>query len=95
LQQELNRMFANKWIGSPVLFPAKSSDLTCLDFYLWGRVKELIYFQRPTTRENMIERIKIIFREITTQELEEVQASFPRRLQACLAQSGTHFEHLL
>lgn len=58
-------------------------------------MKELAYFQRLTTRENMIERIKIIFRKITTQELEEVQASFPRRLQACLAQRGAHFEHLL
>jgi len=90
-------MFPNKWIdrGGPVLFPARSLDLTCMDFYLWGKVKVLAYFQRPTTRENMIERIKIIFREITTQELEEVQASFPRRLQACLTQRGAHFEHLL
>jgi len=90
-------MFPNKWIdrGGPVLFPARSPDLTCLDFYLWGRVKELAYFQRSTTRKNMIERIKIIFREIITQELEEVQASFPRRLQACLTQRGAHFEHLL
>ena len=91
-------MFTNKWIGrgGPVIIPARSPDLTCVDFDLWGRVKELAYFQqRPTTRENMIERMKNIFREITTQELEEVEASFPRRLQACLDQHGEHFEHLL
>ncbi|KYQ46932.1 hypothetical protein ALC60_14021 [Trachymyrmex zeteki] len=63
-RQELKRMFPNKWIdgrGGPVLFPARSPDLTCLNYYLWGRVKELAYFQRPIISENMKERIKNIF----------------------------------
>jgi len=42
-----------------------------------------------------MERIKNIFREIIIQELEKVQASFPRRLQTCLDQHGEYFEHLL
>ncbi|KYQ53779.1 hypothetical protein ALC60_07262 [Trachymyrmex zeteki] len=78
MRRELNRIFPNKWIGrgGSALFPVRSSDLTCLDYYLWGRVKELIYFQRPISK-NMKEKIKNIFREITIQELEEVQANFP------------------
>ena len=42
---------------------------------------ELPYFQRSTISENMKEKIKNIFREITTQELEEVQVNFPWKLQ--------------
>ena len=45
---------------------------------------ELPYFQRSTISENMKEKIKNIFREITIQEIEKVKASFSRRLQACL-----------
>jgi len=43
----------------------------------------------------MIEKIKNIFCEITVQELEEVQPSFPRRLQTYLNQHDEHFKHLL
>ncbi|KAH1014344.1 hypothetical protein HUJ04_003191, partial [Dendroctonus ponderosae] len=31
--------------------------LTCLDFYLWGRLKDLLFQDKPTTRENMMGRI--------------------------------------
>lgn len=63
------------------------SNLTCLDYYFWERMKELAYFQRPITSENM--------KEIMIQELERVQTNFPRRLQACLDQHVKYFEQLL
>jgi len=58
-----------------------------LGYYFWGRVKELAYFQHPTILENMKKTIKNIFREITIQELEEVQENL-QRLQMCLEQHG-------
>ncbi|KAG8280851.1 hypothetical protein J6590_071732 [Homalodisca vitripennis] len=30
----------------------------CLDFYLWGRLKDLVYTTRPTTVEDMMQRIR-------------------------------------
>ncbi|KYQ49125.1 hypothetical protein ALC60_11739 [Trachymyrmex zeteki] len=65
-KRELNRIFPNRRIGKDglALFPVRLPDLICLDYYLWGRIKELAYFQRPITSENMKERIKNIFREI-------------------------------
>ena len=57
--QSLNHMFPNRWIGKygPVNYPPRSPDLTVLDYYLWGRIKDLVYRERPTTRANMIHRI--------------------------------------
>jgi len=53
----LNAMFPNKWIGKygPINYPFRSSDLTVLDYYFWGRIKDLFYHKRP--RDNMIRRI--------------------------------------
>ncbi|EGI62259.1 hypothetical protein G5I_09427, partial [Acromyrmex echinatior] len=44
-RQQLNRIFRGQWIGKygPHNWPPRSPDLTILDFYLWGRIKDLIY----------------------------------------------------
>ncbi|GBL73687.1 hypothetical protein AVEN_230681-1 [Araneus ventricosus] len=37
--------YPGRWIGrgGPVLWPPRSPDLTSLDFFLWGHLKELVY----------------------------------------------------
>lgn len=56
----LNQRFPNRWIGrgGPVLWPPRSPDLNPLDFFLWGYVKDAVYSEAPTTRLNMMERIR-------------------------------------
>ncbi|KAJ8962606.1 hypothetical protein NQ318_000999 [Aromia moschata] len=41
----LNSEFNEHWIGrdGPILWPPRSPDLTILDFYLWGRLKQIVY----------------------------------------------------
>ncbi|KAJ4432790.1 hypothetical protein ANN_21429 [Periplaneta americana] len=41
----LNEQFSGHWIGrrGPVEWPARSPDLTPLDFFFWGYIKNLIY----------------------------------------------------
>lgn len=41
----LGSEYGDRWIGrgGPVAWPARSPDLTPLDFYLWGEVKRLVY----------------------------------------------------
>lgn len=58
----LDNKFPHRWIGRGSLFPwwARSPDLTVLDFYLWGRIKGLIYQIRPTTRDNMIQQSRML-----------------------------------
>lgn len=94
----LNATYPNRWIGigSPIHeFPARSPDLTKLDFFLWGAVKEKVYSQRPTTPEDMKERIVAAFQAITRQTLDDVETSFRHRVQMCIGQNGQLMEHLM
>ena len=52
VQTLLRQTFNNKVIsnGGPVNWPARSPDITPLDFYLWGYVKNEVYeFEPPET----------------------------------------------
>ena len=48
----LDGSFPNRWIGrgGPVHWPARSLDLSCLDFFLWGALKTTVY-QDPVISE--------------------------------------------
>lgn len=93
----LNNVFRNRWIGlrGPIHeWPPRSPDLTPLDFFLWGFIKEKVYATEPTTIEDMQERIREAFRSITPQILRNVQNDFRRRVRVCIQQNGGLFEHL-
>lgn len=92
----LDISYPNRWIGRGSLFPwpARSPDLTVLDFYLWGRIKDLVFKTRPTTPENMVERIQGAIQNISRAEIETSVFSTRRRLEQCILNNGQHFEHL-
>lgn len=96
VRRYLNETFPMKWIGrgGVVNWPARSPDLTSLDFFLWGYVREIVYKDPPTTREDMKNRIRAAFESITPEMLSHVKRSFSDRIQNCLARHGQHFEHL-
>lgn len=94
----LNAEYHNRWIGigSPVReWPPRSPDLSPLDFFLWGAVKEKVYAQAPTTREDMAQRIVNAFQAITVQTLRDVQTSFRGRVRKCMEENGHLIEHLM
>jgi hypothetical protein len=47
----------NRWIGrdGPVLWPARSPDLNTCDFFLWGRLKQIMYETAVNTVEELTE----------------------------------------
>lgn len=45
---------------------------TFLDFFLWGKIKNLVYATAPTTQENMRQRIIDAFNSITVEKLHNV-----------------------
>lgn len=57
----LNREYGSRWIGrgGPVQWPARSPDLTPLDFYLWGHVKDLVYQTEPTSETDLKTKLKM------------------------------------
>nr|WP_253308897.1 DUF4817 domain-containing protein [Rickettsia endosymbiont of Ceutorhynchus assimilis] len=96
-QEKLNRDFRDRWIGrgGPVAWPARSPDLTPLDFFLWGNIKQIVYQEAPTTPENMMERIRNACRAVSRDTLIRCHESFLQRIDKCVEVGGHHFEHLL
>ena len=45
IRQFLNETFPNRWIGrdGSIPWPPDSPDITSLDFFLWGYVKDIVY----------------------------------------------------
>uniref|UniRef100_A0A1B6KGF3 Tc1-like transposase DDE domain-containing protein n=2 Tax=Graphocephala atropunctata TaxID=36148 RepID=A0A1B6KGF3_9HEMI len=96
VRQTLNEGYPQKWIGrgGPVNYPPRSPDLTCMDYYLWGRLKNLVYVARPTTREDMMRRIRDAVRSINGEEVLRAVDNFNVRVERCLENNGMQFEHL-
>lgn len=97
VREYLDEVFPNRWIGrgGTIAWPARSPDLTPIDFFLWGYVKEKVYKVKPTTVVDMQMRIRQAFRDITPEILTRVKLSFIKRLQVCSERNGDLFEHLL
>lgn len=96
VREFLENAYPDRWIGRGSLFfwPARSPDLTVLDFYLWGRIKNLVFATRPTTRDNMIMRIRNAVQSISRAEIEAAVQSTLQRVNACIENDGRQFEHL-
>ena len=58
MRNKLNEKFPNRWIGhkGSVTWPVRSSDLTSLDYFLWGTLKDMVYKEQPTTSHDMQQR---------------------------------------
>jgi hypothetical protein len=55
----LNQCYENHWIGrgGPIPWPPRSLDLTSLDFFLWGPMKEITHKTKVHTREGLLNLI--------------------------------------
>ncbi|EFA12994.1 hypothetical protein TcasGA2_TC005259 [Tribolium castaneum] len=95
VRRHLDRHLPERWIGrgGSLHWPARSPDLTPCDFFLWGVVKEKVYKTAPTTVDDMKDRIRAAFAEITPEILIRVKRSFRDRLLLCLQAIGNAFEH--
>lgn len=98
-RQHLNEVFGNRWIGrnGPVAWPARSPDLTPLDFYLWGHMKTLVYETPIETEMELVGRIAVAAGDIAEDRriLSRWQGSLQRRCDLCIRVGGRHFEQLL
>ncbi|EFN78094.1 hypothetical protein EAI_07081, partial [Harpegnathos saltator] len=72
----------------------RSSDLTPPHFYLWGFLKDVVFRQSPITRQDMMDRIRNIWRAIPTNVLLKLTESFEKRVRVCRAVDGGVFKHL-
>lgn len=97
VRNHLNATFPGRWIGrgGPVPWPPRSPDITIPDFFLWGYLKDVVYERPPTTRADMIARIRTACATIPREVLLKTVGNFRKRVNACIAAGGRQFEHLL
>lgn len=90
-------MFGEQWIGrgGPVPWPPRSPDMTVMDYWLWGHLKDRVYRTAPTTREDMKTRIRRECQQLSEEDVKRAVNNMGRRLQKCQEEEGRQFEHLL
>ncbi|CAK9798980.1 hypothetical protein ANTPLA_LOCUS1854 [Anthophora plagiata] len=96
-RRELDEKFRNRWIGrgGPISWPTRSPDITPLDFFLWGTLKEKVYKEVPTTSHDMQQRIIAACASISSDAVRLASQSIVKSIQRCIDSDGHHFKHLL
>jgi hypothetical protein len=61
-----------RWVGrdGPIPWPQRSPDITPLDFFLWGYVKDIVYKVPVTSLDELKVRIFATIETVTPQMLE-------------------------
>ncbi|UYV79606.1 hypothetical protein LAZ67_18000015 [Cordylochernes scorpioides] len=90
----LDKNLSGQWIGrrGPIEFPARSPDLTPLDFFLWGTVKDGVYKRKPRNLDILWNEIQAVCREILLDVLIRCTESVVTRTQNCIDAAGHQFE---
>ncbi|KAJ8948149.1 hypothetical protein NQ318_009237 [Aromia moschata] len=91
----LNSEFNEHWIGrdGPILWPPRSPDLTILDFYLWGRLKQIVYREPLENDEEQLKtRIQNAVKSLSIEEIRNSFNEFRTRIEICAEKGGALFE---
>ncbi|KAA6381828.1 MAG: putative transposable element tc3 transposase [Streblomastix strix] len=93
-RDHLDSIFQRRWIGrgGPMNWPLRSPDLTTLDFWIWGYLRDLVYIIKPQTKEQLHEaiaqKIKLVPADMCKRACEGVK----RRWELCIQAISGHFE---
>jgi len=90
----LDATFRNRWIGrdGPTPWPPRSLDITPLDLFLWGYVKDKMFSTPVPDIANLKARIADAFATITEHMLENMRSEIDYRLDVLRATKGAHVE---
>lgn len=97
VREYLNQRFENRWIGthSTISWPARSPDLTPMDYFLWGFIKNFVFQRQFANIEELQQLVIEAFASITPETLRNVLLASVNRAYVCLENGGSLFEHLL
>lgn len=93
----LRERFQNRIISrrGDVNWPPRSCDLTPLDFFLWGFLKEKVYVNNPETIQQLRDNIITAIVEISPQLCEKVIDNFAKRMTCCQRSRGGHLPDII
>ncbi|GBN79989.1 hypothetical protein AVEN_83560-1 [Araneus ventricosus] len=78
--------------GAVMARPPRSPDITPLDFYLWGYVKQHVYSERVNDINHLKQGITDVIHSVTPDVLTRVWEELDYRLDVCRATNGAHIE---
>ena len=88
----LDQTYPNRWIGrgGPVHWPARSPDLTPLDFFFWRDMERLVYETPVLDEQDLIARIVVAADFIRNDPgvFERVRSSWLARRRKCIEVEG-------
>lgn len=88
------QQFYDNRIISQGLWPPRSPDLTPLDFFLFGHLKNKVFQNRIHTVDELQQAITREIQNVSANQLQNVFESMKRRVNSCLENEGHHFEFL-
>lgn len=93
----LQRLFGVKWIATngPIRWPPRSPDITPLDFYFWGYVKDEVYKKKYANIEELQVNIERIITSIDGRSVLKATKRVLKYVRKCIEQDGDVFAHLM
>jgi hypothetical protein len=88
--ETLTRTFPDRWIGrdEPISWPPRSSDITQLNLFLWGYVKDRVYATRVPDLPTLRDRIRDVISSVTPDMLDRTWQEIEYRLDIILPPMG-------
>jgi hypothetical protein len=86
--------FPNKWIGrnGPMPWPPRSPDLTVLDLFFWGYIKDMVCAEKIRDLQHLNDRICAAIETVMPEMLSCVWEEAEHRLDICRVTNGAHIE---
>jgi len=94
----LNEIFPNRWIGTNgvIPWPARSPDLTPLDFFLWGHLKNVVYADPPINLQDLKNKIRLACSNLRREQINAATSTeLLKRLESCLEHQGGNFKQFI
>lgn len=97
----LEENFPGKWMGrgtrqfpAPYPWPARSPDLTVMDFWFWGYLKSKVYDTTPyANKEDLMHTIRDAVAEIPLEMVQKsIRQGYVNRLKLCVLRGGRQVE---
>ena len=94
VRQFLNDTFPKRWIGrdGPTPWPPRFPDITPLDFFLWGYVKDIVYRTKVRYDSDLHQRIIEALDTVAVDMLARTWQEIKYRVDILRATDGAHVE---
>lgn len=93
----LREVFPHKLISrfGDIPWPPRSPDLTPMDFFLWGYLKERVYTNNPQNIADLKENIRREIGAIEPSLLQLVARNTKLRFEQCVQLDGRHLDDVI